>query len=64
METRELDCARTVKEIIERYPVTANVFRQFKVDSCGGSAVSVHEAARCSGVSTDALCGALQKAIA
>ena len=50
METRELDCARTVKEIIERYPVTANVFRQFKVDSCGGSAVSVHEAARCSGV--------------
>ncbi|HET7620488.1 MAG TPA: hypothetical protein VFK39_01175 [Gemmatimonadaceae bacterium] len=63
METRELDCAWTVKEVIERYPATDNVFRLFKVNSCGGSAVSVHEAARCSGVSTDALCGALQKVI-
>ncbi len=63
METTELDCAWTVKQVVERYPATANVFRLFKVDSCGGNAVSVHEAARCSGVSTDALCGALQKAI-
>ncbi len=64
METKELDCAWTVNQIIERYPATANVFRQFKVDGCGCSAVSVHEAARCGGVSSDSLCGALQKAIA
>jgi hypothetical protein len=59
----ELDCAWTIGQVIERYPATADVFKLFKVDGCCGSAVSVHEAARCGGVSTDALCGALEKAV-
>ena len=58
----ELDCAWTIGQVIERYPATADVFKGFKLDGRGGSAVSVHEAARCGGVSTDALCGALEKA--
>ncbi len=64
MQTREdeLDCAWTIGQVLERYPATADVFRRFKLDSCGCSDVSVHEAARCGGVSSDALCGELEKA--
>jgi iron-sulfur cluster repair protein YtfE (RIC family) len=60
---RELDCASTVHELIERHPPTRSVFQRFGVDTCCGSAVSVQEAARRDGLDPDQLCRELREAV-
>jgi regulator of cell morphogenesis and NO signaling len=58
----EIDCQRTVGQVLERYPATAAVFNRYGIDLCCGSGVSVLEAAHRDGLDAEMLCGELRAA--
>lgn len=58
----DLDCTRTVHDLIQQYPAMRPVFQRFGVDACCGGGASVDEAARRDGLDLEALCTALRTA--
>ena len=59
-----LDCARTVNEIVARFPETLPVFSAWGIDTCCGGQHSVEEVVRRHRLDGQALCEALTGAIA
>ena len=62
-DTRTIDTAATVNEILAQHPTTVSVFNRLGIDACCGGNASLDEAARRDGVDLDALIAALDAII-
>ena len=63
MTSPALDPGISVKETLQRFPVTLTVFQQFGIHTCCGSDLSIAEAARRDGTDADRLIAALHLSI-
>ncbi len=61
--TIQLDCSRSVNDIIASHPETMSVFNAHGVDTCCGGGMSVREAADRGSIDHTALCDALTDAV-
>ena len=61
---RSFDIAQSVESVIGAFPATAAVFRDFDIELCCSTGLSVHDAAWAAGVDETALCAALRAVIA
>lgn len=57
------DSGQSVEAVIRAYPATAAVFRDFEIELCCGTGLSVHDAAYAAAVDEQALCAALRAVI-
>lgn len=57
------DSRQTVEAVIQAYPATAAVFRDFEIELCCGTGLSVRDAAYAAAVDEQALCEALRAVI-
>ena len=55
---------QTVEAVMRAYPATAAVFRDFDIELCCGTGLSVRDAAYAAAVDEHALCEALRTVIA
>lgn len=60
----EFDTGQSVESVIRAYPATAAVFRDFDIELCCGTGLSVRDAAWAAGTDEKALCEALRAVIA
>jgi len=58
------EITQSVESVIRAYPATASVFRDFDIELCCGTGLSVRDAARAAGTDEKALCDALRAVIA
>ena len=58
------DSTQSVESVIRAYPATAAVFRDFDVELCCSTGLSVRDAAWAAGIDEKALYGALRAVIA
>lgn len=59
---QQIDCSRSVNDVMAYYPSTLHVFNRFGVDTCCGGTLSVEEAVRANGLDATTLCAALREA--
>ena len=58
------DAGQSVEAVIQAYPATAAVFRDFDIELCCGMGLSVRDAAYAAAADERALCEALREVIA
>ena len=63
MTSPALDPGVSVKEALQRFPVTLTVFQQFGIHTCCGSDLSIAEAAHRDGADADQLIEAIRRSI-